>query len=161
MKHPFNIVSLPRIRIWSLQPWRWRTYVLTWTILSSNNHGSSNVRPPLGFVIPWRTVVLKSMYIHVYSINPYISCHKQNRMAALEERSALLFLFAEFLLSTASANHCENHLAFTLDILILRCASFVSAAFYASSCPSFCKPLHFIHVVMLPCHTSTAMDIVL
>lgn len=69
--------------------------------------------------------------------------HKQNRMAALEGRSALLFLFAEFLLSTASANHCENHLAFTLDILILRCAFFVSAAFYASSCPSFCKPLHF------------------
>lgn len=49
------------------------------------------------------------MYIHVYSINPYISCHKQNRMAALEGRSALLFLLAEFFLSTASANHCENH----------------------------------------------------
>ena len=31
------------------------------------------------------------MYIHVYSINPYISCHKQNRVATLEGRSALLF----------------------------------------------------------------------
>jgi hypothetical protein len=101
------------------------------------------------------------MYIYMGNHKLKLIFHKQNRMAALEGRSALLFLLAEFLLSTASANHCENHLAFTLDILILRCAFFVSAAFYASSCPSFCKPLHFIHLVMLPFHTSTAMDIVL
>lgn len=72
-----------------------------------------------------------------------LTCHEQNRMATLEGRSALLFLFAELLLSTASANHCKNHVAFTLDILILWCAFFVSSAFYASSCPSFLQATTF------------------
>ena len=64
-------------------------------------------------------------------------------MATLKGKSALLFLFAELLLSIASANHCKNHVAFTLDILILWCAFFVSSAFYASSCPSFLQVTTF------------------
>ena len=78
--------------------------------------------PVLSHLRSWH-LSLENMYIYMSNSKLKLTCHKLSPMAAhWWQGQSFFFLLAELPLSLASVNRCENRIAFTLDILIPRCA---------------------------------------
>ena len=78
--------------------------------------------PVLSHLRSWH-LSLENMYIYMSNSKLKLTCHKLSPMAAhWRQGQSFFFLLAELPLSLASVNRCENRIAFTLDILIPRCA---------------------------------------
>ena len=78
--------------------------------------------PVLSHLRSWH-LSLENMYIYMSKSKLKLTCHNLSSMAAhWRLGQSFFFLLAELLLSFASVNRCENRIAFTLNILIPRCA---------------------------------------